>query len=55
MRLSTALALMLPLLLGGCLSFGGSSPPARTTIVMPPGNGGPPAIVCSDGSSNPCN
>lgn len=32
------LTLLVPLALGGCLSFHENPPPARTTIVVPPGS-----------------
>ncbi len=52
MRILHLIAVSLPLLLGGCLSFSGtSSPPqASTTIVVPPGS----TVVCSNGSGPPC-
>jgi hypothetical protein len=45
--------LLLPLALGGCLSFSSSdpSPPkSNTTIVVPPGS----TVVCSNGMAPPC-
>jgi hypothetical protein len=45
------LALLLPLCLGGCLSFSSSSPP-RQTIVVPPSNS--TTVVCSNGTQPPC-
>jgi hypothetical protein len=53
MRIVRLIAMSLPLLLGGCLSFSGTSspPPANnTTIVVPPGS----TVVCSNGSGPPC-
>jgi hypothetical protein len=46
------LAVLLPLFLGGCLSFSSSSPPppSRTTVVLPPGS----TVVCANGSQPPC-
>lgn len=46
------LAVLLPLLLGGCLSFSSSdpSPPPRTTVVVPPGS----TVVCPNGGAPPC-
>ena len=46
------LALFLPLLLGGCLSFSSSNPPppSHTTVVVPPGT----TVVCPNGSQPPC-
>lgn len=53
MRLSRFILLLLPLSLGGCLSFSSSNPPPpnqNTTIVVPPGS----TVVCSNGSPPPC-
>jgi hypothetical protein len=45
------LAALIPLGLGGCLSFQGSSaPPRNTTIVVPPGS----TVTCSNGMPGPC-
>jgi hypothetical protein len=46
------LAALIPLGLGGCLSFHGSSstPPRNTTIVVPPGS----TVSCSNGMPGPC-
>jgi hypothetical protein len=46
------LALLAPLLLGGCLSLSSSnpSPPRSTTIVVPPSQ---PA-TCANGAAPPC-
>ena len=46
------LVVLLPLALGGCLSFSSSNPPPpkSTTVVVPPGS----TAVCSDGSAPPC-
>ncbi|MDA8251927.1 MAG: hypothetical protein M0Z28_22565 [Rhodospirillales bacterium] len=51
MRLSWFMVL-LPLALGGCLSFSSSNPPppASNTVVIPPGT----TVVCSDGTAPPC-
>ncbi len=52
MRLSL-LALLIPLALGGCLSFSSSSPPPPaqgSTIVLPPGT----TAVCANGTRPPC-
>ncbi|HUC17293.1 MAG TPA: hypothetical protein VMA37_06365 [Acetobacteraceae bacterium] len=49
----SALALLIPFLLGGCISLSSSnpSPPkANTTIVVPPGS----QAVCADGTAPPC-
>ncbi|MBS0643727.1 MAG: hypothetical protein U1E70_17150 [Acetobacteraceae bacterium] len=43
------LACLIPLSLGGCLSFS-SSPPPRTTVVVPPGS----TVTCADGRVGPC-
>lgn len=45
--------LLVPLLLGGCLSFSSSNPqpPAEhTTVVAPPAS----TMTCSDGEAPPC-
>ena len=49
MRLSW-LVILLPLVLGGCLSFSSSnpSPPANTTVIVPPGS------TCANGMAPPC-
>ncbi len=47
MRLSL-LALLLPVALGGCLSFSSSTPPRQTTVVVQP------SAVCADGAAPPC-
>lgn len=46
------LILLLPLALGGCLSFSSSNPPppASNTVVVPPGS----TVVCADGTAPPC-
>jgi hypothetical protein len=45
------LALILPLALGGCLSYSESPPPPRnTTVVVPPGS----TAVCPNGLAPPC-
>jgi len=46
------LLLLLPLSLGGCLSFSSSNPPppSHTTVVLTPGT----TVVCPDGSQPPC-
>jgi hypothetical protein len=45
------LVVLIPLGLGGCLSFHDSSPPPRnTTIVVPPGS----TVTCSNGQAPPC-
>jgi len=51
MRLS-ALVLLLPFALAGCLSLSSSNPPplAQNTIVVPPGT----RVVCANGSPPPC-
>lgn len=52
-------AVLLPLLLTGCLSYSDSTP-ARTTTVVVPSSGGttvlPPGttVVCTNGLSPPC-
>jgi len=53
MRALRLILLVLPLGLGGCLSFSSSDPsPPRnnTTIVVPPGT----SVVCSNGQAPPC-
>jgi hypothetical protein len=53
MRVSRLILLLLPLTLGGCLSFSSSDPaPPRnnTTVVVPPGS----TVVCSNGMAPPC-
>jgi hypothetical protein len=46
------LALLMPVLFGGCVSFSSSDPPPprNTTIVVPPGS----TVVCPNGSQPPC-
>jgi uncharacterized protein YceK len=44
------LVCLIPLGLGGCLSFSSTTPPKNTTIVVPPGS----TAVCSDGQAPPC-
>jgi hypothetical protein len=45
------LAVLMPLALGGCLSFHENPPPPRnTTIVVPPGS----TVSCSNGQAPPC-
>jgi hypothetical protein len=42
---------LIPLSLGGCLSFHENSPPPRnTTIVVPPGS----TVSCANGQMPPC-
>jgi hypothetical protein len=42
---------LIPLSLGGCLSFHDDSPPPRnTTVVVPPGS----TVTCSNGMPGPC-
>jgi len=43
------LVVLLPLALGGCLSFSSSNPPppSNTTVVVPP-------ATCTNGSAPPC-
>jgi hypothetical protein len=42
---------LIPLGLGGCLSFSDNSPPPpHTTIVVPPGA----SVSCSNGQPGPC-
>ena len=43
-------AVLLPLALGGCLSFSSSNPPPPATVVVPQGS----STVCSNGSAPPC-
>ncbi len=45
------LAALIPLSLGGCLSFSSSPPPHNTTVVVPPGSS---ATCTKDGSVVPC-
>ena len=45
------LAVLMPLLLAGCLSFSSTSPP-QTTVVVPPA--GTTTIVCTTGLQPPC-
>jgi hypothetical protein len=46
------LPFLLPLLLGGCLSFSSSNPPppSHTTVVVPSGS----TAVCANGTAPPC-
>ena len=50
---------LLPLMLGGCLSYS-EQPAPRTTVVLPPGTSttsvvpAPVEIVCSNGLRPPC-
>jgi hypothetical protein len=45
------LVALIPLSLGGCLSFHENPPPAKnTTIYVPPGS----SITCSNGMAPPC-
>jgi hypothetical protein len=44
------LVALIPLSLGGCLSFSDSTPPRNTTIVVPPGS----TVTCSNGAPGPC-
>ena len=45
------LVALIPLGLGGCLSYSETStPPRGTTIVVPPGS----TVICSDGLAPPC-
>ncbi len=48
----TIAAMLLPLALGGCLSFSSGSPPppAQNTVVVPSGA----TVVCSNGQAPPC-
>jgi hypothetical protein len=45
-------ALLLPILLGGCVSFSSSNPPppSHTTVVVPQGS----TVVCPGGGAPPC-
>jgi hypothetical protein len=44
-------ALVLPLSLGGCLSYVSEpTPPRTTTIVVPPGS----TVTCANGLAPPC-
>ncbi|MCW3474878.1 hypothetical protein [Limobrevibacterium gyesilva] len=57
MRLSI-FAVLLPVCLGGCLSFTGTTP-AKETVVVPPANTttvvpAPATVVCSNGLRPPC-
>jgi hypothetical protein len=46
------IVVLIPLGLGGCLSFSDNSPPPQThtTIVAPPGS----TVSCSNGQPGPC-
>jgi hypothetical protein len=45
------LAVLIPLSLGGCLSFHENPPPPRnTTVVVPPGS----SVTCTNGTTAPC-
>ena len=44
------LVALIPLGLGGCLSFNDSPPPRNTTVVVPPGS----TTTCSNGQPGPC-
>jgi hypothetical protein len=45
------LVVLIPLSLGGCLSFHDNPPPPKnTTIVVPPGS----TVSCSNGQMPPC-
>ncbi|MDR3529447.1 MAG: hypothetical protein P4L90_02655 [Rhodopila sp.] len=44
------LVVLIPLGLGGCLSFHENPPPAKTTVVVPPGS----TVTCSNGQPGPC-
>jgi hypothetical protein len=44
------LAALIPLGLGGCLSFNESTPPKNTTVVVPPGS----SVACANGQMPPC-
>ena len=46
------IAVLVPLALGGCLSFSSTnpSPPANTTVVVPQGS----TTTCSNGTAPPC-
>jgi len=44
-------AILVPLMLGGCLSFHENPPPPKnTTVVVPPGS----TVTCSNGQPGPC-
>ena len=45
-------SLLVPLALGGCLSFSSSNPPppANNTVIVPQGS----TAVCSNGGTPPC-
>ena len=52
------LALALPLLLAGCLSFSDTTP-GRTTVIVPPAGGATvlapgTSVVCTNGRNPPC-
>jgi hypothetical protein len=54
MHAARRLLVLLPLSLGGCLSFSSSNPPppsSNSTVVVPPGT----TVVCSNGTAPPCN
>ncbi len=44
------LVILVPLSLGGCLSYTESPTPKTTTVVVPPGS----AVVCANGQPGPC-
>ena len=44
------IVVLMPLSLGGCLSFSSTPEPKTTTVVVPPGS----AVVCSNGQPGPC-
>ncbi|HEY4043966.1 MAG TPA: hypothetical protein VGM32_19255 [Rhodopila sp.] len=44
------LVALIPLGLGGCLSFHENPPPKNTTVVVPPGS----TVSCSNGQPPPC-
>jgi hypothetical protein len=45
------LTVLIPLSLGGCLSFHENPPPPKnTTIVVPPGS----TVTCTNGMPGPC-
>ena len=52
MRVTRLVLVLLPLSLGGCLSFSSSDPPPprNTTVVVPPGS----TVTCSNGQAPPC-
>jgi hypothetical protein len=52
MRVTRLVLVLLPLSLGGCLSFSSSDPPPprNTTVVVPQGS----TVVCSNGQAPPC-